>query len=95
MYTRDSLDRNYTIYSPPPVATPGFVRAQMVKGIPQTWAITRPGGAPQADGAPHYVSTYGQNQMIRGGFLGLIPARPKVEMDPSDPATWQRRYRFS
>lgn len=95
MYTRDSLDRNFTVYAPPRVIVPGFARAAVHNNIQQVWAIARPGSAPQSDGAPHYISTYGPNQMIRGGFLALIPARPKVEMDPTDSSTWQRRYLFS
>ncbi len=94
MYTRDSLERNFTVYAPPMVTVPGTVRLAMHKNIPQTWAIARPTSSPQADGAPHYVSKFLPNELIRGGFLAISPKRPVVEMDPSDPTTWQRRYRF-
>lgn len=95
MYTRESLNRNYTVYAPPAVIVPGTVRVVVRDNIPQTWAIARPGTSPQPDGAPHYVSRYLPNQMIRGGFMGLRPPVPNIEMDPSDPTTWQRRYQFS
>ncbi len=95
MYTRDSLPRNYTVYNPERVLVPGFARVAMHKNIPQTWAIVRPGSAPDANGAPFYISGYRPNQMLRSGALDITPAKPRLEMDPSDPQTWQRQYIFT
>lgn len=30
-----------------------------------------------------------------GGMVPLTPSYPKLMMDPSDPSTWQRPYRFT
>lgn len=95
MYTRDSLDRNFTVYAPPPVTTPGYARSSTRNGIVQTWAIVRPGSGPQPDGAPFYISGYRPNALIRGGTFAVTPARPNVEMDPTDSSTWQRQYYFN
>lgn len=95
MYTRDSLNRNYTVYAPPSVVAPGFVRMTVHKGIPQTWAVVRPGSSPDPNGAPFYTSGYRPNIFQYGGVFQVKPARPNVEMDPSDKSTWQRQYYFS
>ena len=34
------------------------------------------------------------NAMVSGGALRLIPRKPRLMMDPSDPSTWQRHYVF-
>lgn len=96
------LTRGYVAhpYSPIPVEqvnTPGYVRVARVDGIVQTWAISRPGSAPDPIAAPNWINENASppNQLIQTGFMPLIPARPKVMMDPSDPSTWQRQYRFT
>ena len=33
--------------------------------------------------------------MVKAGAPALEPRQPKMMMDPSDPATWQRPYRFT
>lgn len=77
------------------VALPGAVRVTVVNGIAHTWAITRPSTFPDPTNAPFYVDYgYSPNLLAHGGSLALTPARPRVEMDPSDPSTWQRQYRF-
>ncbi len=30
-----------------------------------------------------------------GGALAVAPRKPRLMMDPSDPSTWQREYRFT
>src|SRR4029077_7530357 len=78
----------------------GMIRVKVVDGIPHTWAIARPGGMYTPNGAPHYLAVPDQNrglqnQIVRSGAptLGLPVA--KLEMDPSNPLTWQRQYRFT
>ena len=34
-------------------------------------------------------------RMHRGGFQPLVLQQPRKMMDPSDPSTWQREYRFT
>lgn len=33
--------------------------------------------------------------LITGGAAMLNPVKPRLMMDPSDPSTWQRTYRFT
>lgn len=71
-----------------PVVYPGAVRTVTINGLTQTWAVTRPSAAP----APKYSPPA---SISRGSGVGFSPATPNVEMDPSNPATWQRQYRFT
>lgn len=32
---------------------------------------------------------------ITGGSVALVPVKPRLMMDPSDPTTWQRQYQFT
>lgn len=95
MYTRDSLPRNYTVYNPERILVPGYARVVMHRNIPQTWAVVRPGSSPDPNGAPYYISGYRENQLIRAGAMQISPAKPRLEMDPSDSGTWQRQYVFT
>jgi hypothetical protein len=95
MYTRGPVVRNYTVYTPEYVATPGFVQTTMKDKILQTWAIVRPSSGFDPNGAPFYLGPSRQNQLIRGGAFALTPAKPRVMMDPSDKTTWQRAYLFT
>lgn len=95
MLTRGAVTHPYYPAPVLRVQTPGAVRVSMVNNIPQTWAITRPSTYPMPNGAPFYVNGYPQNVVARGGQLVVSPRRPRVEMDPSNPATWQRKYVFS
>lgn len=94
MYTRDSVVRNYTIYNPERVTVPGFVKVTMHKNIPQTWAIKRPSEV-DPNGSPFYLGAYRRNEIVHGGVLAVTPAKPHIEMDPSNPQTWQRQYVFT
>lgn len=40
-------------------------------------------------------STDTQGPFKAGGGLGVTLRTPKLMMDPSDPSTWQRPYRFT
>lgn len=64
----------------------GLIKVQMVKDIPHAWAIARPGGV----NLPHA----GGNTIVRTPTPTLNMSRPRIAMDPSDPNTWQRQYRF-
>lgn len=98
MITRGPVSHSY---DPTPTGrengNEGVVRMETIKGIPQTWAIARPTGGYPSGGAPHYLA--GQDRpngrIIRGGVMALTPGKPNVEMDPSNPQTWQRQYLFS
>lgn len=98
MFTRGLVSHQY---SPTPlvqVQSPGFLRVSQANGVTQTWAISRPVSAPHDGLAPplHVVENTRQNGALqRGGMVALAPARPRVQMDPSDHDTWQREYRFT
>ena len=67
----------------------GYVRSATVNNVVTTWAISRPTATP----APLYSPPAA---VPRGtGFGGFTPAQPNTMMDPSDPSTWQRQYRFT
>jgi hypothetical protein len=66
----------------------GSVRVQNVNGIVTTWAVSRPVAFP----TPKYNPPA---SIPRGSGVGFSPARPNVEMDPSNQQTWQRQYRFT
>jgi hypothetical protein len=98
MFTRGLVSHQY---SPTPlvqVESAGLVRTATTNGVAQTWAISRPVSAPHDGLAPplHVVENTRHNGGLqRGGFVGLSPARPRIEADPSDSETWQREYRFT
>ena len=54
-----------------------------------------PVGRVSLNGAVRLNGSEYQYVMYRGGSLPLTPSRPHLEMDPSDPSTWQRPYRFT
>jgi len=54
--------------------------------LPPPLCFTVPAGSPQ-------VRTRGQ--LIRGGGMAVTLRTPRLMMDPSDPSTWQRPYRFT
>jgi hypothetical protein len=100
MLTRGHFAPAYSSQVPPPVIRSGVVKVESHKGIPQTWAVSRPTAAPSPHGAPLYLglSPYQyapHNHLVRGTGFELGMAVPKLEADPSDPTTWQRPYRFS
>lgn len=60
--------------------------------------IARPNSSPVVAGAPFYLGPayqYNQGGLIGGGAVTLSPAKPNLEMDPSDQTTWQRAYSFT
>lgn len=78
-------------YVPAPygsVVRSGFVRVVNVNNIPTTWAIARPSASPKPAYSPPAQVQYGSG-------VEFGPARPNVEMDPSNQQTWQRQYRFT
>lgn len=96
MLTRDAIVHRY----PKPitrVSDPGFMRVTRVKNITHTWAIARPNSGFSPTGAPFYIAGQeGENGvLLRGRTPKLTPSQPLLEMDPSDPTTWQRQYRFT
>lgn len=96
MYTRDGVSHQYKPVGVPHVSTPGFVRMEVRNGIPQTWAIVRPGSHPNPNVHKQGAGLYPPlGTLYRGNTPGLTPRKPRVEMDPSDSTTWQRTYRFS
>jgi hypothetical protein len=87
-------------YFPLPVerqTIPGSIRVSEHKGITQTWAVARPVVSPVGLGAPLYLAGNERpnGPFQRGGMMPLTPAKPNLEMDPSDPSTWQRKYTFT
>lgn len=66
----------------------GTIKVVSVKGVQNTWAISRPVSAP----TPSYNPPA---SILHGSGVGFSPSKPNVEMDPSNQQTWQRQYRFS
>jgi hypothetical protein len=97
MLTRDYIVHPYRPFPPDLLNTPGYIRVVRQNNITQTWAVSRPGSAPEPLGAPFYLheTMSPQGGLIRTGVMPLMPSRPRVQMDPSDPSTWQRQYRFT
>lgn len=58
MLSRPYLGRNYGVVTPKMNITDGAARTGVAAGIPQDWAIVRPGNSPQAMGAPQYIYQY-------------------------------------
>lgn len=97
MFTRGHLVHSYAPQPPGMMYLPGAMRVETVKGIVQTWAVSRPVACYNPYGTPFYIQGNVPdcgNRIERGGTFRLTPARPNVEMDPSDQSTWQRPYRF-
>lgn len=86
--TRAMNDHQYTPADYTPVIRPGAIRTVPVNGVVTTWAVARPVVAP----TPLYSAPA---SIQRGSGVGFSPGRPVVEMDPSNPQTWQRQYRFT
>jgi hypothetical protein len=104
MLTRGPISHQYGPYSPTPTNIPGSIVDRPAgafnsnKNIVAAMPIARPNSSPfSAEGAPFYMNGYDvpNGQIVRGGVTSLSPSRPKIEMDPSDPTTWQRTYRFT
>jgi hypothetical protein len=105
MLTRFGFSHTSDPQVPPPVNTPGAMVDRPVgafntrkPNIVARMPIARPNSSPSPDGAPFYLgSAYQPNKgvLIHGGSMPLTPSRPVLEMDPSDPTTWQRDYRFT
>lgn len=108
MFTRDLPVHQYAPDQQAPVNTPGAMVFRPAgapnsnKNIDVMMAIARPNSSPSPDGAPFYVngpmgtgSSCPNGPLLRGGVASFGPAVPDLEMDPSDPKTWQRQYRFT
>lgn len=88
MMTRRMDDHQYTPAPYTPATAPGAIRVVPVNGVVTTWAIARPVAAPTPAYSP-------PASVQRGSGVGFSPAKPNVEMDPSNSQTWQRQYRFT
>jgi hypothetical protein len=104
MLTRGPITQHaYSPYLPPPARTPGAIVERPAgafnnkNNIVAAMPIARPNSSPSPDGAPFYLqeSMADHAPMVRGGAMAITPSRPNLEMDPSDPTTWQRQYRFT
>lgn len=102
-FTRGALVHQYYPAPVYTVRTPGAIRVSMrlnnsnpwTQGIPQVWPVTRPSTAPMPNGAPFYINGYPINSLQRASSPGLRLPPVVREMDPSNPDTWQRDYRFT
>lgn len=92
MITRDHFAMNYSAHKAGYHATNGVVKTEVHKGIAQTWAIVRPCSSPT--GQTINGCKPPKNHVEFAGTLALSMAKPRVEMDPSNPNTWQRPYSF-
>lgn len=102
MFTRGVVSHQYTPYAPPRANIPGAIVDRPTgafnsnKNVVAAMPIARPNSSPVGDGAPFYLDTYSvpRGAIVHGGMMMVTPLRPRLEMDPSDPTTWQRQYRF-
>lgn len=96
MITRPNMVHAYAPTGVPKVGNTGAIRVTVHRGIPQTWAVARPTGGYDPVGAPFYITGNARPNglLLRSGSQAVQPAKPNVEMDPSDPTTWQRDYQF-
>lgn len=90
MMCRPMNQHQYDAAPYPQVAYPGAVKVVYVKNVPTVWPVTRPMSAPVTPNPT-------QGTLFRGGtaMFRMQLTAPNVEMDPSNPATWQRQYRFT
>ena len=104
MLTRQMVQHDYSYVVPSYVNTPGTIQVRQAGlgtqgNITAAMPISRPNSSPSPHGgAPFYAAgtyQYRPNQLQRGGAMTLTPSAPRVEMDPSNQATWQRPYRFT
>lgn len=78
MLSRPYLGRNYGVKTPQMVITDGAARQGVAAGVPQDWAIARPGNSPSPVGAPQYIYQYPNanptqhdRTAMRGGSMPL------------------------
>lgn len=103
MLTRGSVAHAYWPDGVGRVNTPGAMADRPTgafnnhKNIVARMPLARPNSSPSPDGAPFYLEGYRSASLplIHGGSIAVSPARPRLEMDPSDPSSWQRQYRFT
>lgn len=97
MITRETIAHAYSPTGASRTGKQGAIRITNHKGIPQTWAVARPTGGFDPVGAPFYItgSVAENGPLARSGSQAVRPHKPNVAMDPSDPTTWQREYRFT
>lgn len=108
MISRDGFVHQYMSQPGQHVITPGALVIRKAAGpnnnklITVVMPIARPNSSPAPGGAPFYLygpmntgSQRPNGTLLRGGSHSLSPSKPRVEMDPTDPTTWQRSYRFS
>lgn len=90
MMCRPMNSHRYTPATYPQVTYDGAVRVEYVKNVPTVWAVSRPMSYPVD---PNQGMSTG---LARGGthMFRMQLTAPNVEMDPSNPATWQRQYIF-
>ena len=88
MMTRPMDTHQYAPAPYPQVGYKGAVKTIMVKGVPTTWAVARPTSFPQS---PYPA----QIPPARYNAFGFNPPRYDLEMDPANPASWQRQYLFT
>lgn len=91
MITRAMNSHQYTPAPYPQQNFHGSIRTEYINTVPNSWAVTRPTSYPVS---PHQEMNGG---LARGGhgMFQLQLSAPNVEMDPSNPATWQRQYLFT
>lgn len=103
MLTRTSVAHAYTPSGVPRTNTAGAMVDRPTgafnnkNNIVARMPIARPNSSPAPEGAPFYIEGYraGNGPLMHGGAMTMTPVRPRLEMDPSDPASWQRQYRFT
>lgn len=91
-FTRSMDEHQYRPAGYPMQDSPGFIRQSTVNNIMQTWAVARPVNAPTPIYNPPAQVPRSQDGVDEFAFT---PPVYRVEMDPKNPETWQRQYRFT
>lgn len=95
MYTRQDVEHAYGPDQSFWSTRDGAVKFTRSGDVPQMWPIARPVTSWNTDSSYYRGTMFTPGNLVRSGPLVVKPSIPNVEMDPSDPSTWQRKYRFS
>ena len=88
MITRDWFPPAYGAGTPKRNDMPGYlVEKESPKGFSYTVAISRP--------VRSWAVELAGGLLRSGARLNVVLTQPHNAMDPSDPTTWQRDYRFT
>lgn len=101
MFTRAWLASSYSAPEIKRLNKHGQIVEQNVNNVDVAMPVSRPVFGWDGDGAPYYLKPdeltrpAARNTFAHAGTLAVQCLKPRLEMDPSDPLSWQREYRFT